>query len=48
MMTSKTYKLCLKLLERSKLTADMLDVFFAAKRLTDDEYTKLITMIKEG
>lgn len=37
-----TYDLCRKLLTRGKLTAAMLDVYYAAGRLTDEQYSELI------
>lgn len=37
-----TYKLCLKLLAMGKLTADMIDVYFAAGRLTAEQYSELL------
>lgn len=37
-----TYELCLKLLQRQKLTANMLDVYFAAGRITAEQYEELI------
>ncbi len=40
-----TYKLCLRLVELGKLTAQMLDVYYAAGRLTGEEYTELIGML---
>lgn len=40
-----TYKLCLKLIENGRMTAQMLDVYYAAGRLTDEEYTGLIGML---
>lgn len=40
-----TYKLCLKLIENGRMTAQMLDVYYAARRLTDEEYTELIGML---
>lgn len=43
-----TYKLCLKLIKLGKLTADKLDVFYAADRLTEAEYMELSAMIKEA
>ena len=43
-----TYKLCLKLAELGKLTANMLDVYYAAGRITDEQYKMLITMIQES
>lgn len=42
-----TYKLCLKLAELGKLTANMLDVYYAADRITDEQYAELITMITQ-
>lgn len=40
-----TYELCIKLAERRKLTASMLDVYFAAGRLTAEQYNELLDMI---
>ncbi len=40
-----TYKLCLRMVELGKLTAGMLDVYYAAGRLTGEEYTELIGML---
>lgn len=40
-----TYKLCLNLIRVHKLTADMLDVYYAAGRITADEYSELMSMI---
>lgn len=40
-----TYKLCKKLIAMDKLTANMLDVYYAAGRLTDEQYTELMTLI---
>lgn len=37
-----TYELCKKLLARGKLTAAMLDVYYAAGRLTDEQYSELV------
>ena len=37
-----TYELCKQLLARGKLTAQMLDVFFAAGRLTSEQYQELM------
>lgn len=37
-----TYELCKQLLARGKLTAQMLDVFFAAGRLTPEQYQELM------
>lgn len=41
-----TYKLCLRLIELGRMKAQMLDVYYAAGRLTDDEYTELIGMLQ--
>lgn len=40
-----TYKLCKRLIAMGKLTANMLDVYYAAGRLTDEQYTELMAMI---
>ena len=40
-----TYKLCLRLVELGKLTAEMLDVYYAAGRLTGEEYNELMGML---
>jgi len=40
-----TYKLCKRLIALDKLTADMLDVYYAAGRLTGAEYTELIQLL---
>ncbi len=40
-----TYRLCKRLIALGKLTANMLDVYYAAGRLTDDEYTELAALI---
>ena len=37
-----TYKLCKRLIALGKMTAHMLDVYFAAGRLTDEEYEELM------
>lgn len=42
-----TYKLCKLLAARGKLTADMLDVYLAAGRITPEQYTELITEVGE-
>ena len=42
-----TYELCLKLAARRKLNAGMLDVYFAAGRITAEQYAELIEMIRE-
>lgn len=40
-----TYKLCKALAEKGKLTADMLDVYLAAGRITAEQYEELLGMI---
>lgn len=40
-----TYKLCKKLIDMGKLSANMLDVYYAAGRLSDEQYTELMTLI---
>lgn len=40
-----TYKLCKRLIAMGKLTANMLDVYYAASRLTDEQYAELMAMI---
>lgn len=42
-----TYRLCKLLAARGKLTADMLDVYLAAGRITAEQYTELIAGIGE-
>lgn len=42
-----TYKLCKRLIALGKLTANMLDVYYAAGRLTDEQYTELVTLMSE-
>ena len=37
-----TYKLCKLLAARGKLTAEMLDVYLAADRITAEQYTEVI------
>lgn len=41
-----TYELCKQLLNRGKLTAQMLDVYFAAGRLTAEQYAELMAALK--
>ena len=43
-----TYNLCKKLIALGKLTANMLDVYYAAGRLTDAEYTELVMLNADG
>ena len=40
-----TYKLCKKLAALGRLTAEMLDVYFAAGRLTAEEYEELMGLL---
>ena len=40
-----TYVLCRRLAKLGRLTAPMLDVFFAAGRLTAEEYAELIALV---
>ena len=40
-----TYELCKQLAARGKLKATMLDVYFAAGRLTEDQYKELMATI---
>ena len=40
-----TYELCKQLLRRGKLTAQMLDVYFAAGRLSAEQYTELMAQL---
>ena len=43
-----TYKLCKILATKGKLTAEMLDVYLAANRITSEQYIELIELIKES
>ncbi len=40
-----TYNLCKKLIEAGRMDDNKLDVFYAAGRLTDEEYTELMGML---
>lgn len=40
-----TYVLCRRLAALGRLTAPMLDVFFAAGRISAEEYAELIAMV---
>lgn len=40
-----TYKLCKALAAKGRLTADMLDVFLAANRITAEQYTELMGLL---
>lgn len=42
-----TYKLCKRLIVLGKLSANMLDVYYAAGRLTDEQYTELAALMDE-
>lgn len=42
-----TYELCKQLLRRGKLTAPMLDVYFAAGRLSAEQYAELIAQLNQ-
>lgn len=42
-----TYRLCKTLANKGKLTADMLDVYLAAGRITAEQYAELIELISE-
>lgn len=41
-----TYKLCQKLISLNKLTPIMLDVYYAAQRLTEQQYLELMSLLK--
>lgn len=43
-----TYKLCKILVTKGKLTAEMLDVYLAAERITSEQYLELINLIDEN
>ena len=40
-----TYELCKALVARGKLTAEMLDVYYAAGHLTDEQYRELLPLV---
>lgn len=42
-----TYLLCKKLVAIHKLTAEMLDVYYAAGRITAEQYAELMEEISE-
>ena len=44
-MPKSTYELCKLLVARGKLTPTMLDIYYAAGHLTDDEYRELAALI---
>lgn len=43
-----TYKLCRRLIAMDKLSHNMLDVYYAAGRLTDEQYTELSALLAEA
>lgn len=43
-----TYKLCLRLVALGRMTAEKLDVYFAAGRLSAEEYAELIEMLPKA
>lgn len=43
-----TYELCKQLIARGKLTEQMLDVYFAAGRLTSEQYQELIAELRKN
>ena len=42
-----TYELCKKLAKLGKLTADLLDVYLAAGRITAAQYNELLALISK-
>lgn len=42
-----TYILCRKLAEKGKLTGEMLDMYFAAGRITAEQYNELLGLIHD-
>lgn len=40
-----TYNLCIKLIALGRMTAEKLDVYYAANRLTTEQYEELVAMI---
>ena len=45
-MPKSTYELCKLLAARGRLTPEMLDVYYAAGRLTAEEYEELLALIR--
>lgn len=41
-----TYKLCMALYLKGRLTEEMLDVYFAAGRITSEQYSELIALLE--
>lgn len=46
-MPTSTYELCKRLAARGKLTATMLDLYFAAGHITEEQYRELTELIKQ-
>lgn len=42
-----TYVLCKRLINMGKMTAQKLDVYYAAGRLTDEEYAELMELLEQ-
>ena len=42
-----TYKLCMALFAKGRLTTEMLDVYYAAGRITAEQYSELIALFTE-
>lgn len=47
-MPKSTYELCKRLAAKGKLTATMLDIYYAAGHLTDEQYRELAALIGEA
>lgn len=47
-MPKSTYELCKRLAAKGKLTPTMLDIYYAAGHLTDEEYRELAALIIGG
>lgn len=46
-MPTSTYELCKRLAARGKLTPTMLDLYFAAGHITEEQYRELVELIKQ-
>lgn len=46
-MPTSTYELCKRLAARGKLTPTMLDLYFAAGHITEEQYRELAGLIKQ-
>lgn len=46
-MPTSTYELCKRLVARGKLTPTMLDLYFAAGHITEEQYRELAELIKQ-